>query len=347
MRVVGLAVGLWLCAGAARADLAALPCSSTDALSEAAALLMLQGTTPTPQALSAAAKEAGFHGAQLHASLATDDAALSRWLRAMRGRERSELLCGEAVTAERRLVVAAPFGGELSFEHGRLVGKLGPGFASPELVIQGADGKPQRLPVQAKALKDGVPLPGGLELPAQVQLVAEGPAGPRPVAEVEIESPRRGGFTTAPAPGTKTAPRRAPARKDDGGPPGPALHSRLAAFRRAHDAPSLRDNALLERSATRHAAAVCASGHVAHRLSDGEDPVSRLRRERIEARAVGEAIGRSRDAAGALEAIFDSPSHRYAVVERSFTDVGIGHARDARGRSCVVVLLAAWPRRIP
>jgi uncharacterized protein YkwD len=45
--------------------------------------------------------------------------------------------------------------------------------------------------------------------------------------------------------------------------------------------------------------------------------------------------------------MFRSPSHRLAVTDKRFTDVGIGQAFDAKGHSCVVVLLAAWPRRTP
>ena len=37
--------------------------------------------------------------------------------------------------------------------------------------------------------------------------------------------------------------------------------------------------------------------------------------------------------------------YRY-TLDRTNPSV-VGHARDERGRSCVVVLLAAWPRRIP
>lgn len=106
-------------------------------------------------------------------------------------------------------------------------------------------------------------------------------------------------------------------------------------------------NQLLAVSAQRHATRVCELGKVAHRLREGEDPETRLREEHIEARAVGEAVARAGSADAALSAVFDSPSHRLAVTERGFTDAGIGQASDAKGHTCLVVLLAAWPRRIP
>jgi hypothetical protein len=49
----------------------------------------------------------------------------------------------------------------------------------------------------------------------------------------------------------------------------------------------------------------------------------------------------------ALHAIEDSPSHRMTVTDPRFTDAGYGKAKDERGRTCAVVLLASWPRKVP
>ena len=126
-----------------------------------------------------------------------------------------------------------------------------------------------------------------------------------------------------------------------------SLFARLGAFRRSEGVPGLRQNQLLSQSAQRHAERVCELGKVAHRLGEGDDPETRLREEHIEARSVGEAVARAGSADAALTAVFDSPSHRMAVTERAFTDAGIGQALDGKGHTCLVVLLAAWPRRIP
>jgi uncharacterized protein YkwD len=54
---------------------------------------------------------------------------------------------------------------------------------------------------------------------------------------------------------------------------------------------------------------------------------------------------RARDDEGAWRALAASPSHRAALGDRRFTDVGIATtAHD--GHTCLVVLLASWPRRI-
>ena len=126
-----------------------------------------------------------------------------------------------------------------------------------------------------------------------------------------------------------------------------SLLARIDAFRAESGAGSLRSNALLTKSAQQHASRVCELGRVAHRLDSADDPESRLRAEHISARAVGEAVARAQSADAALRAVLDSPSHRLAVSERHFTDAGIGQALDQRGNTCLVVLLAAWPRRTP
>ena len=62
---------------------------------------------------------------------------------------------------------------------------------------------------------------------------------------------------------------------------------------------------------------------------------------------VGEAVARARTMREALHAIEDSPSHRTTVTDPRFTDAGFGQAKDDKGRTCAVVLLASWPRKAP
>jgi len=76
---------------------------------------------------------------------------------------------------------------------------------------------------------------------------------------------------------------------------------------------------------------------------DGANPEVRLRRRGIVARVVGEVAARARDEDAAFDALLASPSHRAAIVDRRFTDVGVGVARVGRNL-CVVADFAAWPR---
>jgi uncharacterized protein YkwD len=324
-----------------------LPCTPEDALSETAADLLLTGEPLVAANLLPKARGFGFDGVAVQAREGQDDAALAGWLKTQSERADAPLVCGEARSESRRLVLVSARAGRLAYARGRVTGSLAPGFRKPHLVVEDGDGRARRIEVQQDALGRGVALPPELDA-KRIQLVASGPGGPRPVAELVL-----GAEQAAPAP----PPAAPPATQADAGVPKAtakatarsreALFARLTAFRRNEGVSGLRQNQLLGQSAQRHAERVCELGKVAHRLGEGDDPETRLREERIEARSVGEAVARSTSADAALSAMFDSPSHRMAVIERGFTDAGIGQAADGKGHTCLVVLLASWPRRIP
>jgi uncharacterized protein YkwD len=204
--------------------------------------------------------------------------------------------------------------------------------------VEATDGRVVRLDVGVARLEAGVRFDPELVV-QRVQLVAEGPHGPRPVAELawqpseEVGRPRSAADDTAPR-----GPRTLPA---------PALLARLDGYRRSQGAGGLRPNQALAKSAQQHAQRVCELGKIGHRLEAGSDPETRLRAEHITARSVGEAVARAESAESAVAAVFDSPSHRLAVLDRRFTVAGFGQAVDDRGHTCLVVLLAAWPQHLP
>lgn len=343
MRLVWLSSVLGLCSVAAFAPTARafdLPCRHEDVLAETAAQFLLTGRSPEPSQLLPEARALGFDGVALHAYEGQDDAALVAWLKGVMERADGPLVCGEAASESRRLVLVAVRGGSLRLKGRTVQGQLEPGFRKAELVFERVDGEIKRVPADRAQLARGVTLEPEFVW-RRVQLVAEGSAGPRPVAEL-ITDPEllRPPVIAQPA-SDGESPRGPRARSLD------ALFARIDSFRRQHGVATLRPNQLLSKSAQRHAQRVCELGRVAHRFNDGDDPETRLREERIEARAVGEAIARAESADAALAAVFDSPSHRAAITERRFTDAGLGQALDAKGHTCIVVLLAAWPRRIP
>jgi len=316
-----------------------LPCRHEDVLAEVAASFLLHGRSVDPAQLLPEARSLGFDGVAVHAHEGQDDAALLAWITALSERADGPLVCGEASSESRRLVLVSARGGELSKAGEVIRGQLAPGFRAPHLVVESADGRVQRIDVGISRLEQGVHLAPELEA-RRVQLVAEGPHGPRPVAELNLSADPTGAQTSADlvAPHTDV---RGPRTRD-----AEALLARLDGFRVNSGVGKLRPNQALSRSAQRHAQRVCELGQVGHRLQ-GADPETRLREEHIEARGVGEAIARADSADAALQAVFESPSHRLAVTDRHFTDVGLGQALDDKGHTCVVVLLAAWPRRIP
>jgi uncharacterized protein YkwD len=159
----------------------------------------------------------------------------------------------------------------------------------------------------------------------RVQLIAKGPAGPRPLAERVVGEPAARSITADAPIDLEPEQQLAVARGDAG-------------------ARGLRVHTLLTEVATAHAQQVCAEGRIAHELTPGADPEQRLRTRGVSARRVGETIARERSAGGALQRMLQSPAHRLTLLEPGFTDFGLGEARDERGRVCLVVLLAAWPR---
>jgi uncharacterized protein YkwD len=316
-----------------------LPCTHEDALAEAAAEVLLSGEKLVASRLLPRARAFGFDGVAVQAYDGLDEAALINWLKTQSERADGPLACGEARSDSRRVVLVSARGGRLAHTHGRVTGRLSPGFRAPHLVIEDGAGRTRRIEVQSDELARGVALPKELEV-KRVQLVATGPGGPRPVAELLLGA-------APPTPVLPPAQAAEEAGDKSRSRPRESLFARLTAFRRNEGVSGLRQNQLLGHSAQRHAERVCELGKVAHRLGEGDDPETRLREEHIEARSVGEAVARASSADAALSAIFDSPSHRMAVTERSFTDAGIGQAADGKGHTCLVVLLAAWPRRIP
>lgn len=301
-----------------------LPCLHDDALARAAAELLLSPGAPSPGALTEAARAAGSDAPILHSLSIRPGGSgrrVHRWLRRLAERSDAPLACAEAQGEAGGLVLATASGGRLRLDprSRTLRGSLAPGFRRPEVVVR-TDGELLRFGVTVAQLGAGVPLPSEVEEPALVQLVATGPAGPRPVAERFLGVPSTPG-----------------AGGDD-------LDGRLSDLRRRAGVLPLRSNRLLSEEASEHAARVCRQGRVAHVLAPGADPEVRLRARGLEARLVGEVVARATSVAGAMDALVRSPSHQLTLQERRFTDGGVGVAADARGRTCVVVLLAAWPR---
>jgi uncharacterized protein YkwD len=316
---------------------AAPDCSEETALSRAAAELLLSGRPPAPEALQRAVREAGSDAVGVRAFFLPDaEANPARWLDRFRRQTDAPTVCGFARSDRGQLLLVAARAGSLeplSGASASVRGSLAAGFRKPELVVEDAAGELQRLAVETQALARGVPISDELARPARVQLVAHGPAGPRPVAERIIPSRAQEYDRTGAASGADPQ-RQLP------------LVLRLDRLRQAAGRVALRENRLLARVAAAHARHVCEAGRVAHELDPGVDPQRRLNAAGVQARRVGETVARAGSAAAAFAAFEHSPSHRLTLVEPGFTDAGIGEATDEDGATCVVVLLAAWPRYV-
>jgi uncharacterized protein YkwD len=249
---------------------------------------------------------------------------------------------------------------------------LAAAFRDPELVVSDASGMLKRWRVSRELLAAGVPLPEGLEQPVQVQMLAHGPRGLRPVAERTLSAAKPGASQAGPvavtgsksepvaviatksgpvpvsASNTEPVPAAAGSSKHDSvrvGDPTQLVRD-VAQMRAAQARRALRSNRLLDHLAQEQARFVCGSGQVGHESEPGRDPEQRLAKAGVEARRVGEVVARAENEAAAWSSLERSPAHRMSLLEPGFTDGGYGLALDASGRTCVVVLLAAWPRYV-
>lgn len=348
----------------------ALACVADDRLGLVAARLLLAGAPVSPDDLTALAREAAVQSPALRAVVvgAEDDGRVRAMLeRAARTADGAPLRCGEARDAARRAVVVGVAAGALvSVDAGRVEVRLAAGFAEPRVLLRDAEGRPEELDLAAdgavalpEGLRAATPADEGVPHRALLQLVASGPAGPRPVAELALvpadaappsrpaPAPSAPDLTPVlaqlpePEPGTGARPPPDPARDAE------RVQRLVDALRDEHGVPPVRPNRLLARAAAGHAGAVCAAGRAAHVLAEDGDPQRRLARAGLSARLVGEAVARAADLGAALRALGRSPSHVAALVDRRLTDAGVGVVAAPAGGVCVVVALAAWPRAAP
>lgn len=331
----------------------ALPCQDEPTLSAAAAELLLLNRKPSSEHLTRTVREAGSDAVQVRALLwrgDSDDQARA-WLVELAAGADAPTVCGVAHGAGKHLVLASARGGALEplGAGSRAVkGRLAPDFRAAELVIADADGGLQRLAVDRDQLARGVPIAADLSRPLHVQLVARGRRGPRPVAERTLPArDHASGRAASPphaTPGPATATAASPKAPEKRPAPETRVDDLLAALRSEQRQPELRPNALLAKVAGEHARRVCEQGVVAHELERGSDPQQRLLAAGVRARRVGETVARAASAEAAFTAFERSPSHRLTLLERGFTDAGVGESSDGEQRRCVVILLAEWPR---
>lgn len=316
-------------------------CRTDDGLSRAAGLLLLEEERQATGAIYRALRTAGSDAVGVRALFVEGEGggAVEAWLDEFREAADARLICGQAFSVEGRLVMASASGGglaDMAPETTKVRGWLAPDFRDAHLVIVDAAGSLSRHQVTPASLAAGVPLPKHLERPALIQLMASGRSGPRPIAERVAPAPVGVG-----QPEHVLPPLAASKEQDQR-----AIKGSLNRLRRARGVRPVRRNRLLRDSARRHAKEMCKSGRVAHVLATGDDPAERLKRFGVAARLVGETVARASGPGAAFDALRRSPAHLATLLEKRFTDGGVGLARDVAGKTCMVIVLAAWPRYV-
>jgi len=315
----------------------ALPCAVEDDLSAAAARLVALGRPPQGEDVEAAVRASGSDAVNVKArwSPPGDGRGVTAWIARIQADADAPLVCGQSAAGDGQVVLVSARAGRLrpSTSAPRVIhGEVSSGFDRAQLVLTQADGELSAFAIDAQLLSAGFAIPDEIEHVTRVQLLARGPAGPRPVAERAwaVAGTAAGGPTQE----TETQ------LSDELSP-----EQQLLELREIHRAPAVRPNRVLTDVASAHARAVCGSGRVAHTLVPDGDPEARLRRAGVVARVVGETVARSTSVAKAYTALMRSASHRLTLLDRRFTEVGLATAQSG-DHVCLVVLLAAWPRYV-
>ncbi len=327
-------------------------CTWDEALSSAAAALVSKAERPDTDALVQAVRDAGSAAVGLRAIWVSNDdqRPVDLWLQKIGVNSDAPLACGDARNESGRLVIAEARAGSLAAidqTSTRIAGWLIATFSHPELVISYKNGEIHRYSIDRKSLENGVSFATEPIRPVHVQLVARGPAGPRPIAERVIPP-------AASAPKLARAKQKASRvswsktievdQSSTGDRVEHTLWVRLRKLRRTRGVSEVRANRLIKSVAARHAQGVCETGRAVHELEPGDDPEVRLARQGVRARMVGETIARSISPDAAFTALTKSPAHISTLLDPRYTDAGVGLATDSSGKSCLVIVLAAWPR---
>ncbi|MCA9582397.1 MAG: hypothetical protein KC416_11425, partial [Myxococcales bacterium] len=162
-------------------------CTDEVPLAIMAGELLLDGDMPTDAELLRNLREAGSDLPVVHAlrTKPEDEGRRQSWLDGLRERHEASLVCGKASSPSETLWLVAPRGGELTVHGNRVRAEIRPPFMKPRLVLRDAKGTVRTMPVKGG---EEIDLPTDLDPPLTVQLMADGPRGPRPVAELHPRS---------------------------------------------------------------------------------------------------------------------------------------------------------------
>lgn len=291
-------------------------CEDDEALTEAALSLYLAPRFDGA-AVGDALRAAGSDLPSARARRFANETSANAWLAELESEGDAPLSCGRVSGPDGVLAIASHRGGRLQVRGATIDGWVHPSFREAHWVVVAGDDDPRWEPFDRR--NPQLQLEPGTR---EVQLLATGPRGPRPVASVRL----RREIAEAALPTIR----------------GGDAAARLRAVREHYGQRALRPNRILARAAQEHARRVCREGRVGH-LAGDDDPEARLRAGGIRARHVGEVVGRAADLDELFDALLRSTSHRLTMIDRRFTDVGVGVV-DTGGAACVVIDLAAWPR---
>lgn len=335
-------------------------CGLADAGLRRAALRVLgdyerTGILPNAETLTARVRSEGlpYVWVRAWAAVAPDSATLERALGqwsggvAHQGRPR----CGVALSAAHGSVHAVALMADVLADVSPLprTGRVGQWLAleaqlhvevhDVQLLALGPRGLPHRLPVQVT--ENGV-LHARLPLASPgrwlFQVLPDTPAGPRPVAELEVFVD----VSAAIASDVDSVPGEREPRCGSEACESEALATMLNAARVSEGLTSLIAHAQLEQLATKHARSMAEQRQLAHDLGQG-DAYIRVTTELPSLTSIGENVAHAASVRDAHRALWRSPAHRLNMLHRDYTHIGVGVAHGANGEVWTCQLFASEP----
>lgn len=219
------------------------------------------------------------------------------------------------LTFARSMVDLEPVPREIDDHTLHIRGSVRSPFSSPELIVTPPGSAIERTPFGGTPeFSADMPLTARGEY--QVEIIAEGPAGPTVLANFPV-------YVSVDAPSTIEL---------EGGigenSSASAVEAALLGFineeRRDRGLSPLERDTRLDNIARAHSADMIASGFVGHRSPTTGDLADRMRAAGISAPRTMENIGRARGATEIHEGLMGSPGHRGAILSPEVTHVGLG-----------------------
>lgn len=216
-----------------------------------------------------------------------------------------------------------------------LSGRLETGFARARVFVTRPDGRVDRVLMLPRARGFAALVAFDAEGEHRLEVMADGPAGPEPVALLSA-------YVGRPPP-----PRAVVVVQPDA-PEDPAavvrrLHELLDAARRQAGLPPLARDGVLARLARDHAIDMRQAGFFGHASPTRGNLADRMRAIGVSSPRVAENVARGPSAARIHANLMDSPAHRANVLDPLLTHVGLGVAQVAQGDVLAVMVFAADP----
>jgi len=195
----------------------------------------------------------------------------------------------------------------------RVEGRLSaPGLTAPRLYHLTPAGKVEETPLALQGGRFSLEVVLAQKGEHALELLADGPGGPEVIALRRV-------FAGVDAP--SAPPAALPAPKGSGL---AEVEAAIAQLRAQRGLPPVSRDAALDAVAAAHSAAMARAQTFAHVLKSDGSLSDRLLRARYASRFAGENIGLAPDAAGAHQAIEESPAHLMNLLDPRHTRLGLG-----------------------